>query len=143
MERASTGRSMDITIALWSNLPSSGGTLITSGTANTTTNSHWLDVFWTPVAVTPGTTKYLVFTEPDSFRYAIAGSTSNPYPNGHFFLGTSSQPTWDATFRTYSDSAFGISAVPEPSTWAMMILGFGGIGFMTYRRKSKPALMAA
>jgi hypothetical protein len=34
------------------------------------------------------------------------------------------------------------SAVPEPSTWAMMILGFGGIGFMAYRRKSKPALMA-
>jgi hypothetical protein len=35
------------------------------------------------------------------------------------------------------------AAVPEPSTWAMMILGFAGIGFMTYRRKAKPALMAA
>jgi hypothetical protein len=35
------------------------------------------------------------------------------------------------------------SAVPEPSTWAMMILGFAGIGFMAYRRKSKPAVMAA
>jgi hypothetical protein len=34
-------------------------------------------------------------------------------------------------------------AVPEPSTWAMMILGFAGVGFMAYRRKSKPALMAA
>ena len=34
-------------------------------------------------------------------------------------------------------------AIPEPSTWAMMILGFAGIGFMAYRRKSKPALMAA
>jgi PEP-CTERM motif len=36
-----------------------------------------------------------------------------------------------------------ISAVPEPSTWAMMILGFTGIGFMAYRRRSRPALMAA
>ncbi len=27
-------------------------------------------------------------------------------------------------------------AVPEPSTWAMMILGFFGVGFMTYRRKN-------
>ena len=35
------------------------------------------------------------------------------------------------------------TAVPEPSTWAMMILSFAGIGAMTYRRKSKPALMAA
>ena len=34
------------------------------------------------------------------------------------------------------------AAVPEPSTWAMMILGFMGVGFMAYRRKSKPALMA-
>jgi hypothetical protein len=35
-----------------------------------------------------------------------------------------------------------ISSVPEPTTWAMMILGFVGIGFMTYRRKATPALMA-
>lgn len=28
-----------------------------------------------------------------------------------------------------------ISGVPEPSTWAMMILGFSGVGFMAYRRK--------
>ncbi len=36
-----------------------------------------------------------------------------------------------------------VAAVPEPSTWAMMLLGFAGVGFMAYRRKSKPALMAA
>jgi len=34
-------------------------------------------------------------------------------------------------------------AAPEPSTWAMMILGFAAIGFMAYRRKNKPALLAA
>jgi hypothetical protein len=26
-------------------------------------------------------------------------------------------------------------AVPEPSTWAMLILGFAGMGFMAYRRR--------
>ena len=31
------------------------------------------------------------------------------------------------------------SAVPEPSTWAMLILGFVGIGFMAYRRTSVTA----
>ncbi len=36
-----------------------------------------------------------------------------------------------------------VADVPESSTWAMMILGFAGVGFMSYRRKSKPALMAA
>jgi hypothetical protein len=29
----------------------------------------------------------------------------------------------------------GVGAVPEPSTWATMILGFVGVGFMAYRRK--------
>lgn len=36
-----------------------------------------------------------------------------------------------------------VAAVPEPSTWAMMIFGFAGVGFMAYRRKSKSVLMAA
>ena len=36
-----------------------------------------------------------------------------------------------------------ISAVPEPSTWAMMILGFFGVGFMAYRRKNHGALRLA
>jgi hypothetical protein len=35
-----------------------------------------------------------------------------------------------------------MDAVPEPSTWAMMILGFFGIGAMTYRRR-KSAMLAA
>jgi hypothetical protein len=30
--------------------------------------------------------------------------------------------------------------VPEPATWAMMITGFAGAGFMAYRRKKKLAL---
>jgi hypothetical protein len=47
------------------------------------------------------------------------------------------------TYPSNSFQILGVAAVPEPSTWAMMILGFAGIAFMTYRRKSKPALMAA
>ncbi len=36
------------------------------------------------------------------------------------------------------------AAVPEPSTWAMMILGFFGVGFMAYRRKgNQPAVRLA
>ncbi|SIO46285.1 PEP-CTERM protein-sorting domain-containing protein [Bradyrhizobium erythrophlei] len=30
-----------------------------------------------------------------------------------------------------------VSAIPEPATWAMIILGFAGIGFMSYRRKNR------
>ena len=39
-------------------------------------------------------------------------------------------------------TADSISAVPEPSTWAMMLLGFAGVGFMAYRRRSSAMLAA-
>jgi PEP-CTERM motif len=132
--------SSDITISLWSNLPSSSGILISSGTATATTGGQWLDVFWTPVAVTPGTTEYLVFSSPNANDYANVASDLNPYANGATYYNGSNQSPYDLAFRTYSDTTFS-GAVPEPSTWAMMILGFAGIGFMTYRRKSKLALM--
>jgi PEP-CTERM motif len=54
-----------------------------------------------------------------------------------------------SNFSAVSNGSFAANAVPvtpgvpEPSTWAMMILGFAGVGFMAYRRKSKPALMTA
>lgn len=45
---------------------------------------------------------------------------------------------------TYAQAGLPIAGgVPEPSTWAMLLLGFFGIGSMAYRRKSKPASMAA
>jgi hypothetical protein len=38
---------------------------------------------------------------------------------------------------------FNVAAVPEPSTWAMMILGFAGVGFMAYRSRNQTAALAA
>jgi hypothetical protein len=52
--------------------------------------------------------------------------------------------TGPATFVADNFSLQVSSAVPEPSTWAMMILGFAGVGFMAYRRRNKsPALSLA
>jgi PEP-CTERM motif len=39
------------------------------------------------------------------------------------------------------DGAF-TTGVPEPSTWAMMILGFAGIGFTAYRKRRKDTAVA-
>jgi hypothetical protein len=33
--------------------------------------------------------------------------------------------------------AVSVSAVPEASTWIMMLIGFAGIGFAAYRRAKK------
>jgi hypothetical protein len=50
--------------------------------------------------------------------------------NGDYLLGSGT-------------STFAIASVPEPSTWAMMILGFAGIGAMTYRRRKQSVALAA
>jgi PEP-CTERM motif len=79
------------------------------------------------------------------------GGTSNPGIYSHYSI-TSVTGIGGFSFSGYAEgntsidnlsATTGVAAVPEPSTWAMMILGFGGVGFMAYRRKSKPALLAA
>jgi hypothetical protein len=67
----------------------------------------------------------------DSSAFTLSGST---FTFNSF--GTSKPATYTAVFGF-------AAAVPEPSTWAMLLLGFAGIGFMAYRQKSKPALMVA
>ena len=69
------------------------------------------------------------------FSYTL--NTQSIYDNSSLFQYGSDSLTLLSTTVTLA------GAVPEPSTWAMMLLGFAGIGFMAYRRKSKPALMAA
>jgi PEP-CTERM motif len=46
-------------------------------------------------------------------------------------------------FKQVDQIEFSVAAVPEPSTWAMMILGFMGVGFMAYRRRGQPSLRLA
>jgi hypothetical protein len=47
--------------------------------------------------------------------------------------------------RDYDDLVvkFYVSAVPEASTWAMMLLGFAGVGFLAYRRRPQAAFRLA
>jgi hypothetical protein len=54
--------------------------------------------------------------------------------------GNSTYDFYMFTDGNWAGNAVAVSAVPEPSTWAMMILGFAGIGFMAYRRKNTPTL---
>ena len=64
------------------------------------------------------------FTDPSSpvYNYLIRNDGNGP------FVGIGNQGGF--TGVTYTT----VSAVPEPSTWAMLILGFACIGFVTYRR---------
>lgn len=61
------------------------------------------------------------------------------------FSGLISSITWtNPTFENYYAFTVGqVGAVPEASTWAMMILGFCGLGFMAYRRKGEGSVRLA
>jgi hypothetical protein len=41
------------------------------------------------------------------------------------------------------NDAVAISPVPEPATWAMLLIGFAGLGFLAYRRNKAPELRHA
>jgi PEP-CTERM motif len=66
--------------------------------------------------------------------FAAAGSTVSIE-----YLPISTAPDnrtfWDFAIDNVTFNQPLAGAVPEPSTWAMLILGFVGLGFMAYRRK--------
>src|SRR6266852_6309412 len=67
-----------------------------------------------------------------------------PNPSAYLMTGQSYfvNVYFDTPAPTSFSGSFITAAVPEVSTWAMMILGFAGLGFMTYRRR-KSATIAA
>jgi hypothetical protein len=55
------------------------------------------------------------------------------------FADDDSSTRFDFGLSTFS---YSVSAIPEPSTWAMMTLGFAGIGSVAYRRRKRNADLA-
>jgi hypothetical protein len=125
------------------------------------------------IATTPGASYRLTFDLGSAIQWGIqdgitaaAGTTSQTFTSTNDRTSTNTWETETLNFTATSTSTLisltgasgfsyvgldnvdveqtSISAVPEPSTWAMMILGFCGVGFVAYRRKQNgPALRVA
>lgn len=124
-----------VTISLWDALPNqSGANMLTSASGVGTSNSFF-DVFWNPVAITPGQTYFLEFTSQNN-TLGIDGDTNNPYPSGQVYAnaGFGSFPTFDYTFRTYYDNQ--ASQIPEPGTLTLLGIGIAGAVFSKRRAKA-------
>lgn len=149
-------------------LPTAGAP-ITLFTARTTTSGNTSPGFGLPpndpgVTLTPPSTAII----PGGPVWSpLGGSSGGCYSGGCGYTGwiqstytISTAGTYTLTFgvTNWADKAYdsglafdGVTvdgtpvtgAVPEPSTWAMMILGFAGVGFMAYRRRHQSVSRSA
>jgi hypothetical protein len=150
-----------------SNAPTAANNILQIMGGNTTTQT----ITFSQAVVNPvfaiwslgagGTPASFVFDQTPTF---VVGGPSNEYTGGPIvvsgntvsgsegngtveFLGTFTTLSWtNPQFENWYGFDVGfqsVAAVPEPSTWAMMILGFCGLGFMAYRRKSEGSFRLA
>jgi hypothetical protein len=82
-----------------------------------------------PTALAPGQSSLFIFLDTDATHYAKTA-----------FVDVASIGTF---FDSNEIATFAPSAVPELSTWAMMLAGFAGLGFAGYRTSRKSAEIAA
>ena len=83
-----------------------------------------------------------------NFINAANGNQTSAGTNGLFTIwGTAGETFQGFTLASGSNSfeidnlAIGGGAVPEPAAWAMMIMGFGGVGAMMRRRHMTPQVV--
>jgi hypothetical protein len=82
---------------------------------------------WTTEGTSPG----------DYTNVSVGAGFSTPtftYSNGVTTVVTSTAD-YTGTHDNLSFTLIG-SAIPEPSTWAMLLLGFAGLGFLAYRKRA-------
>jgi hypothetical protein len=70
------------------------------------------------------------------------GSNWTLVPGGAYYAVSTGNVSYSEPILFFNGTPI-TSAVPEPSTWAMMMLGFCGLGFLAYRRKDSLAHGAA
>ena len=102
-------------------------------------------IVWSTITLTSGQSVTLGATMASNATAQGGEATADAFSTGYFALraltpGATYTTDNGVVFLSSFDSLTG--SVPEPSTWAMMILGFAGVGFMTYRRRNSAMLAA-
>jgi hypothetical protein len=155
----------DIKAALFALLNGTAATNDTSPTNNTSDYhppynidySKVLNIITSSSGNVDGSAFNYVFTGPSFSNYVIFGAHFGNQPDAgtennisaFWLVNVGPNPTNTITItngKGVSNAAiygFGPAAVPEPATWAMMLLGFGAIGVSMRRRRRVPLAQLA
>ena len=114
------------------------GTFSAAALSATGTNGGTFDYDGDPF----GILHYASTTNSDSININIQGFVVGQATNGIEEEELDAESTTFHENGTAGELVLQVAAVPELSTWAMMILGFCGVGFMAYRRRTTAALAA-
>ena len=115
-----------------------------SATLTLSGKNNYLGLYWGSID------SYNSITITDASGTTVISSGTYPIlnpANGNQGLGGSayvnifdasviSSITFSSNIQAFEFDNVSVAAVPEPATWAMMILGFFGVGFLAYRRKN-------
>lgn len=126
----------DVTISILDGL--SGGNLIAQRTFTPVAGTNFANQVYTTIDFTGtsldiGSTYYLTLTTTNNHWGVVNGRGT--YEGGGYFQtsgGNITYPnTYDMNFRITTSP---LAAVPEPASWAMLIMGFGLVGSALRRR---------
>jgi hypothetical protein len=151
-----TTTSPNVTLGTSGNGQAAIATNASTGTFNelsfSATNAAGFSRLLLNVGVPNNSNESVTFTFNDQFGPVTLPQNTFTLGNGNnFFLATASNGevirsgtlTTTGVITSLSqvrvDAGAVAPAVPEPSTWAMMILGFFGVGFMAYRNRKPTA----
>ncbi len=128
----------DVTISILDGL-GAGGNLIAQRTFTPIAGTNFANQVYTSIDFTGttldvGATYFLTLTTTNNYWGVVNGRGT--YEGGGYFQTSGGNITWPNTY----DMNFRITtspvseAVPEPATWAMLIMGFGLVGSALRRR---------
>jgi hypothetical protein len=140
-----TSGSNPFSMALYSS--TSGGApdarLWTSGTLTASNGSTLVGDSYSgsPILLQKGVEYFLVLDLPSSGAVGWVGGGSSSTPLYTSFDGTSWTNGGNQNLQ-FEVSGSPVAAIPEPSTWAMLLLGFAGLGFLGWRSQRRAGAAA-